>query len=281
VRLPFVVSLNDDGMALVAADCAHAAARTSGDATILAAAARSIVIALRRLGHHDCAIALLTRTALSLGADTGAAGRVRVAAVHRRLRQRPGGNRTAALDLVDEAEQAAVRLGERRSGSGVFGPANVAVYRIGIHTALGEPGVALTHARAVDQRLLPVRERHARSRMVVDQFSTFRSLVPVLPVSLWGVSDPLAPAGGSVRRPGSGPRLRRDRGGPMTVMVEDPGQCAGASGGVRRPGDYRFYGPNLLMSLKQIGQRRSQRISHQGERVLGSRGEAERLYLGD
>jgi hypothetical protein len=109
----------------------------------------------------------LTRAALSLGADTGAApprllagyGSLLCTAAYASAQR---GDRSAALDLVGEAEQAAVRLGERRPGSGVFGSANVAVYRIGIHTALGEPGVALTYARAVDQRLLPVPERHAR-----------------------------------------------------------------------------------------------------------------------
>jgi hypothetical protein len=40
--------------------------------------------------------------------------------------------------------------------------ASVGVYRIGVHTALGEPGVALDHARRVDQHLLPTPERHAR-----------------------------------------------------------------------------------------------------------------------
>jgi hypothetical protein len=40
--------------------------------------------------------------------------------------------------------------------------ASVGVYRIGVHTALGEPGVALVHARRLDQRLLPTPERHAR-----------------------------------------------------------------------------------------------------------------------
>lgn len=160
------VKLNDDGMALVAADRAHAAAQASGDAATIAAAARSIAIALRRLGHHDAATALLTRTALSLDVDTepappllAAYGSLLCTAAYASAQR---GNRAEALDLVCEAEQAAVRLGDCRPGTSVFGSTNVAVYRIGIHTTLGEAGVALSHARGVNQRLLPTAERHAR-----------------------------------------------------------------------------------------------------------------------
>lgn len=38
----------------------------------------------------------------------------------------------------------------------------MAIYRIGVHTALGDAGTALTYARTIDLRSLPTPERQAR-----------------------------------------------------------------------------------------------------------------------
>jgi hypothetical protein len=63
--------LHDDALAWVTAERARSAAHASGDPASIAEAARMTSIAMRRHGHHDTATALLTRTALGLGADSG------------------------------------------------------------------------------------------------------------------------------------------------------------------------------------------------------------------
>ncbi|MEO3859439.1 helix-turn-helix transcriptional regulator [Acrocarpospora sp. B8E8] len=161
------VKLNQDGMAWVAADRALTAANRSGDVVAVGGAARSVAIAMRRQGRHDGAISLLTRVALGLGADTGEAD-PEVLGVYAALlctaaySCAQNGRRAQALDLIGEAEQAAGRLPDTVRRGRLPTPANVGVYRIGIHTALGEPGIALDHARTVNHSLLPTPERHAR-----------------------------------------------------------------------------------------------------------------------
>jgi transcriptional regulator with XRE-family HTH domain len=161
------VKLNEDGMAWVAADRAYGAAHASGDPSTIAAASRWIGIAMRRQGHHDGAVSLLTKTALSLGGDSGdqqphllaAYGSLLCTAAYSSAQN---GNRGRALELIGEAEQAAARIGDQPAAGSEFSTTNVAVYRIGVHTALGDSGAALTYARNVNQHLLPTPERHAR-----------------------------------------------------------------------------------------------------------------------
>lgn len=161
------VKLNQDGMAWVAADRALATATSSGEPFAIAGASRAVAIAMRRQGRHEGAVGMLTRTALDLGADRGTP-EPQTLQVYAALlctaaySCAQNGLRAQSLDLVREAEQAAGRLPEATSRGRLPTPANVAVYRVGIHTALGEPGVALDHARGVNHRLLTTPERHAR-----------------------------------------------------------------------------------------------------------------------
>ncbi|GGL34488.1 transcriptional regulator [Planomonospora parontospora] len=161
------VKLNQDGMAWVAADRALNTATVSGDPFAIAGSSRAVAIAMRRQGRHDGAVDVLTRAALGLEADRGSpepetlqiyAALLCTAA----YACAQSGRRAQSLGLIEEAEQATARLPEHTARGRLPTPANVAVYRIGIHTALGEPGVALDHARKVDTGLLPTPERHAR-----------------------------------------------------------------------------------------------------------------------
>ena len=98
---------NEDGIAWVAADSALPAARDSGDA----AASRAVAMAMRRQGHYDGATAILSSTALTLGAGHGnppprVPCRLRITAVHRRLRLRP-----------ERAEVAGIRPDQRGQDS--------------------------------------------------------------------------------------------------------------------------------------------------------------------
>lgn len=159
------VKLNQDGMAWVAADRALTTATFSGDPFAIAGASRAVAIAMRRQGRHEGAVTMLTRAALGLGAGTPEPQALQVYAAllcTAAYSCAQNGQRAQSLDLIGEAEQAAARLPESTSRGRLPTPANVAVYRVGIHTALGEPGVALDHSRGVNPHLLSTPERHAR-----------------------------------------------------------------------------------------------------------------------
>lgn len=158
--------LHDNALAWVMADRARSAAHASGNATGIAEAARMASIAMRRHGHHETAIALLTDTALSLGADTGSPnddllgtyGSLLCTASYTAAQH---GNRSQALELIGEAEDAARRLDEATSHA-AFSATNVAIYQIGVRTTLGDPGSGLDYARRIEIRSLPTAERQAR-----------------------------------------------------------------------------------------------------------------------
>lgn len=161
------IKLDEDGAAWVAADRAFQTAKASGITPVVAEAAQWVAISLRRHGHHDAAATLLTQTAASLAARSEAPNQVLLSCYGSLLctaayTSAQGGDRERAIDLIDEAASASKRLGDRPTGGALFSSTNVAVYRIGIHHSLGEPGRALEHARAVDPMKLPTAERRAR-----------------------------------------------------------------------------------------------------------------------
>ncbi|MGH3771534.1 MAG: helix-turn-helix domain-containing protein [Pseudonocardiaceae bacterium] len=103
------IKLRDDALAWVTAERARSAAQTSGDVASIAEAARMAAIALRRHGHHDTAITLLTSTALDLGVDSGDPVPERLATYGSLLctasyTAAQHGNRSGALELITEAE---------------------------------------------------------------------------------------------------------------------------------------------------------------------------------
>jgi transcriptional regulator with XRE-family HTH domain len=72
------------------------------------------------------------------------------------------GDRSTAIDLLDEAGRAASQLNaDRNDFWTAFGPTNVAVHAVTIAVELGEPGYALEQARRVRLSRLPVPERRA------------------------------------------------------------------------------------------------------------------------
>lgn len=159
--------LHDDALAWVTAERARTCAALSGHPASIAEAARMTCIAMRRHGHHDTATTLLTRTALDLGAQDGhpppqalvTYGSLLCTAAYTAAQH---GDRHQALDLITEAESAAIRLSGAQIPNTAFSSTNVAIYRIGVHTALGDAGTALTHARTINLGNLPTPERQAR-----------------------------------------------------------------------------------------------------------------------
>ncbi len=159
--------LHDNALSWVTAERARAAAQLSGDPASIAEAARMASIALRRHQHHDTATDLLTSTAFGLGADAGNPSPKHLAAYGALLctasyTAAQHNKRHQALDLITEAESAAARLGDVHVPGSAFSDINTKIYRIGVHTALGDPGTALDHARKVTLAAIPTPERQAR-----------------------------------------------------------------------------------------------------------------------
>ncbi|MFE5501670.1 helix-turn-helix domain-containing protein [Amycolatopsis japonica] len=175
------VKQHRDCVARVAADRSHSAAESSGDPLVIAASSRAIAIGMRRHAlsapekiDRDAglngAITMLTRTALDLGADQGSPPDRQLASYGSLLctasySAAQNGNSAQAVALIEEAEDAARRLKATGSGMGnaQFSATTVAVYRIGVHTTLGDTARALTYFDSVDPRRLPSAERRARA----------------------------------------------------------------------------------------------------------------------
>jgi transcriptional regulator with XRE-family HTH domain len=173
--------LHRDTIARVAADRSHAAAEDSGDLLTIAASSRAMAISMRRdaLGAPERidreaglngAITMLTKTALDLGADHGDPQAPMLATYGSLLctasySAAQNGNTAQAIGLIEEAEHAARRLPGTAGGTGnaQFSSTTVAVYRIGVHTALGDSSRALSFFDSVDPARLPTAERRARS----------------------------------------------------------------------------------------------------------------------
>jgi transcriptional regulator with XRE-family HTH domain len=159
--------LNDDALAWVTADRARSTAQASGNAASIAEAARVAAIAMRRHGHHDTAVRLLTTTALSLNDHTdspkqgllGTYGSLLCTASYTAAQH---GNRSQALELIGEAEETARYIKGSATSHPAFSATNVTIYQIGVRTALGDAGTALGHARRIEIRSLPTPERQAR-----------------------------------------------------------------------------------------------------------------------
>lgn len=151
-------------VAWVAADRALTAARASGDPVVVGEAARVLAITMRRAGRSGGAVDLLRRTAGSLDGREGTAvgATLLMTAAYTAA---CAGQRTDALDLMGEAEQAVGRL-PRQPGTELFTvdatPAQAALYWIGVHNALGTPDEAVRYARSINPAALPTAERRAR-----------------------------------------------------------------------------------------------------------------------
>ncbi|WP_239175862.1 hypothetical protein [Actinoplanes cyaneus] len=159
--------LGDDAIAWVLADRALSTARQVDDSAALASATHTVAIAMRREGHHDGALTLLTSTAEGLNADRGAAPDALLGAYGNLLctaaySAAQAGNAGAATTYLDEATAAAARLQAPTRGVIPFSPTTVAIYKIGVYTAAGDTAAALQAAATVESHQLPTAERYGR-----------------------------------------------------------------------------------------------------------------------
>ncbi|GHG80394.1 helix-turn-helix domain-containing protein [Streptomyces griseocarneus] len=151
----------------VAADRALAAGRASGQAAPLGEAARMLSVAMRRAGRHHQAADLLVHTDRQLADDsTEPALAIRAAMLLTcGYTVAHYGDRTAALDMVDEAESIGQRL---RYGPGLekvtiqATRAQCASFRLSIYNKLGAPDDAVPVVARINPSAFPTAERRAR-----------------------------------------------------------------------------------------------------------------------
>jgi transcriptional regulator with XRE-family HTH domain len=152
--------------AWVAADRALAASRESGRPVPIGEASRVLAITMRRSGRCPAAVRLLHRQADDLDARQHQTGAVRTTLMlTAAYTAATGGDRSRALDLLGEAEEAVER--QRATPAGLFTVdatrTQVDVYRIGVFNALGAPDEGVDVTRRLDIDTMSTAERRARA----------------------------------------------------------------------------------------------------------------------
>ncbi|MEU9078294.1 helix-turn-helix transcriptional regulator [Kitasatospora sp. NPDC048538] len=153
-----------------AADRALAAAQASGNPVVHGEAARVLAITMRRSGRPSAAVDLLRRAAGALAKEQDEVARAVAATLMMTAAYTAacGQRRGEALDLMTGAEDVvgSVAATESRPRSALFTvdatSAQVDLYWIGVHTALGTPDEGVRYAAQISPRALPTVERRAR-----------------------------------------------------------------------------------------------------------------------
>jgi hypothetical protein len=167
VAAGLLLKLDDQGLAYLAADRSMRAAQASEDPVTVGASARIITHTLMNGGHLPAAISTASSYAAQLDRDMDSHTpeslsvygslllRGSVAAAQR-------GTRGTAHEMLDEADEAAKRLGvDGNYRWTAFGPVNSRLHRVNIAVTLGDAGTAIDVARGVDLNRLTVTERKA------------------------------------------------------------------------------------------------------------------------
>ncbi|MFE1957725.1 helix-turn-helix domain-containing protein [Streptomyces sp. NPDC059479] len=163
-----LVKLDEQQLGWMAADRARQLAEADGDSLAIAESARQLAVLARRAGwHHEAmSIALAAADAPSLreaGRDGAAErGLLIQSAAYSAAR---GGDADAMRKMTAEAAAIARELGSTtrlRDHGGGFSAATVQLHLISAENSTGDPGAALTAARALSPQSLPTVERRAR-----------------------------------------------------------------------------------------------------------------------
>ncbi|MGE5291884.1 MAG: helix-turn-helix domain-containing protein [Micromonosporaceae bacterium] len=167
VAAGLLLKLDDRGLAYLAADRSLQAAHASDDPLTIGASARIVTHTLMSGRHLQTAVStaethaqrldhdVATHTPESLSVYGSLLLRGAIAAAQSE-------SRTAAHELLSEADDAARRLGaERNLRWTAFGPVNAKLHRVNIAVALGDAGTAIDVARRIDVNKITVTERKA------------------------------------------------------------------------------------------------------------------------
>jgi hypothetical protein len=162
-----LLKLDDLSLAALAADRSVEAALRCQDPVVLGASARIVTHSLMSGGHRQRAREIASQAAARMTADVRNPGpdalSVYGALVLRgAVAAALGEDRTEALGMLDEAADAARRLGRDDNARWTaFGPTNVSQHRVHVAMVLGDAGTAIDHARRIDVEQIPLAERKA------------------------------------------------------------------------------------------------------------------------
>jgi hypothetical protein len=167
VAANFMVKLNDDPLAGIAADRALRAAQLGDDPLTIADSRRAVAIVMRRTGRRVMARELLISAARDI--EPGGHATPDQLSMYGTLLEVAAytaavdGSRRAASELIGEAQATATRLGaDANCRFTAFGPANVALYQVSIAQVLGDSGIAIEHAKKLRPAAIPTAERQGR-----------------------------------------------------------------------------------------------------------------------
>ncbi|MFB8290244.1 helix-turn-helix domain-containing protein [Kitasatospora purpeofusca] len=155
-------------LAWATADRALQAAHLSGDPAVVGEAVRVLAITMRRAGRPAAAVDLLRHTAGDLDAQPDPAGRAVAATLLMTAAYTAACSHdaTSAHDLMTGAAEAVDRLPVGLPPQSLFTVdatrAQVDLYQVGVHTALGTPDLGVPYAARIDPAALPTAERRAR-----------------------------------------------------------------------------------------------------------------------
>ncbi len=167
VAAGLLLKLDDQGLAYLAADRSMTAARASEDPLMVGASSRIITHTLMRGGHLAAATATARSYAAKLDHDLPAHSPESLSVygsilLRGAIAAAEDDNRGAALELLDEADEAGRRLGVDGNLRGTaFGPTNARQHRVNICVTLGDAGTAVEVARSIELSTIKVTERRA------------------------------------------------------------------------------------------------------------------------
>lgn len=151
----------------ITADRSMTCARLSGLPIATAASARCLSIVLRHEGRKQIADRITLEAAVTLE-RTGLVTPAQAATYAQMLctcayAAAQANDRDRALEMIADAERAAIRLPESIQGQPFsVTPAQVALYRVGVHWSLGDAGAAVNVGRRLHPGQFPTPERRGR-----------------------------------------------------------------------------------------------------------------------
>lgn len=173
-----LTKLGETDLAWIAADRGLAAAQQSGNAVVTGSLFRSVAHCLLSSGRFGAAVQLVGDASDYLRPGMGSAspeylsiyGTLFLAGSMAAARAE---DRQATRDFLEEADQAAQRLGRDANHMWTaFGPTNVAIHRVATAGELGDLQVALDMGPGIDTTSLPTERRTRHNLEVARAFSS-------------------------------------------------------------------------------------------------------------